>query len=96
VLTSWEKKEAKSATYFGPEWGVPGKGYCPEAMVAISRNADFIVEDDVYVPEVYLDTQRVLEAMEEISDWLGFETTDHYQEAIAEEGNDIFKRAKKK
>lgn len=96
MLTLGEKREAKSAEYFGLEWGVPGEGYSPEAMVAIYRGADFIEEDGVYMPEVFLDTERLLKAMEDVSDWLGFKTTDEYLEAQIKEKKHIFKRAVKK
>ncbi len=96
MLTLGEKREAKSAKYFGLEWGIPGKGYSPEAMVAIYRGADFIEENGVYMPEVFLDTDRLLKAMEDVSDWLGFPTTDEYLEAQIKEEEGIFKRAEKK
>lgn len=96
MLTLGEKREAKSAKYFGLEWGIPGEGYSPEAMVAIYRGADCIEENGVYMPEVFLDTERLLKAMEDVSDWLGFKSTDEYLEAQIEEGKGIFKRVTKK
>jgi len=96
VLTSYEKKEAKGAKYFGPEWGVPDKGLGPSALVATYRGAYFIVKDGVYVPEVYIDTTRAHQAMEDISEWLGFESIDFYHIALAKEKENIFKRARGK
>ncbi len=96
MLTSEEKREAKSAKYFGLEWGIPGKGYSPEAMVAVYRGAAVIEENGVYMPDVFLDTQQLIKAMVDVSDWLGFKTTDEYLDAQVKQKKDIFKRATKK
>lgn len=99
MLNKKEIEAARSAKWMvGGEWGAVQRVFGPAAEVALLRGAKFklLASDGLtkLIPDAEHDWEIAMDALVDVSEWLGFADIESYREALNEEKEKIFRRAK--